>query len=140
MTIFVVDASVVVKWFVPEVHSAEAHRLLMPENELVAPDLLFAELANVMWMKVRRGDLSSDEAQRLMRELSTLAVVTVSCQTLAAEAYAVATATGRSAYDAMYVALAVRLRTRMITADARLVNALKASPRFAPHITFIADT
>jgi predicted nucleic acid-binding protein len=40
----------------------------------------------------------------------------------------------------MYVALAVRLRTRMITADARLVNALKASPRFAPHITFIADT
>jgi predicted nucleic acid-binding protein len=36
---FVVDASVVVKWFVPEIHSDAARRLLVLPHEYVAPDL-----------------------------------------------------------------------------------------------------
>ena len=34
----VVDASVAVKWYVPEIHSARAERLLDQANELHAPD------------------------------------------------------------------------------------------------------
>jgi predicted nucleic acid-binding protein len=55
---FVVDASVVIKWFVPEVHSDAARRLLERSHQYVAPDLLYAETANAIWKKVRRGELS----------------------------------------------------------------------------------
>ena len=43
MSVLVVDASVVVKWFVPEIHSDAARRLLVLPHEYIAPDLLFAE-------------------------------------------------------------------------------------------------
>ena len=56
MSAFVVDASVVVKWFVPEVHSDAARRLLTLSHEYFAPDLLFAETANTIWKKIRRGE------------------------------------------------------------------------------------
>ena len=44
----VIDASVAVKWFVPEIHSAAAARLLEPEIVLCAPDLIGPEFGNVL--------------------------------------------------------------------------------------------
>lgn len=127
MSTFVVDASVVIKWFVPEVHSDAARRLLASSHQYVAPDLLFAETASAIWKKIRRGDLSSEHGQRLVTDIGRIAVETVPCRSLAVDAHALATATGRTVYDAMYLALAVRLETRMITADERLVSALAAT-------------
>jgi hypothetical protein len=40
-------------------------------------------------------------------------------------------------YDSMYVALAVRLNTRAITADDRLEAALKKIPAVAGHIQLV---
>jgi hypothetical protein len=56
---------------------------------------------------------------------------------LAEDAHALATATGRTVYDSMYVALAVRLNTRSITADDRLEAALKRIPAVAGHIQLV---
>jgi predicted nucleic acid-binding protein len=42
----VIDASVAVKWVVPEPESDRAEALL--DHPLVGPDLLFAECANVL--------------------------------------------------------------------------------------------
>jgi predicted nucleic acid-binding protein len=39
----VVDASVAAKWYVPEIHSDAAVRLLDPEIVLLAPDLIIPE-------------------------------------------------------------------------------------------------
>ena len=51
----VVDASVVIKWFVPEPFSLEARRILDDYRagslDLVAPDLLNAEVGNIVWKK-----------------------------------------------------------------------------------------
>lgn len=49
----VVDASVVVKWFVPEIHSAPAARLLDSDVVLYAPDLIGSEVGNTLRKKVR---------------------------------------------------------------------------------------
>jgi predicted nucleic acid-binding protein len=48
-----------------------------------------------------------------------------------------ANATGRTVYDSMYLALAIRLDTKMITADERLVAALAIFPTAAAHITLV---
>lgn len=134
MSVFVVDASVVIKWFVPEVHSDAARRLLQSENQYVAPDLLFAESANTIWKKVRRGEVSRRDGEGLVADVGRAAVQTVPCRALAADAYALASASGRTVYDAMYLALALRLDTRLITADERLAGALAAMPAVVSHI------
>lgn len=134
MSIFVVDASVVVKWFVPEIHADIARRLLQDSHQYVAPDLLFAETANIIWKKVRRGELAADAAEQVVDDTRRIGVKGVSCRGLAVEAYALAQATGRTVYDSMYLALAIRLQTRMITADQRLQNALASVPMVAGHI------
>jgi predicted nucleic acid-binding protein len=137
MSVFVVDASVVVKWFVPEIHSDAARRLLALPHEYIAPDLLFAETANTIWKKIRREELTAEEGRRLVADIGQIAVATVPCRALAEDAHALANATGRTVYDAMYVALAVRLSTRSITADDRLEAALKEIPAVAGHIQHV---
>ena len=137
MSVFVVDASVVVKWFVPEIHGEAARRLLTFQHEYVAPDLLFAETANTIWKKIRRGELKPEEGRRLVADIGRVAVETVSCRALAEDAHALAIATGRAVYDALYVALAVRLDTRLITADDRLDAALSNMPALAGHVQLV---
>ena len=137
MSVFVVDASVVVKWFVPEIHSEKARGLLALPHEYVAPELLFAEAVNAIWKKVRRKELSAEEGQPLVAVIGRAAVETVTCRTLAEDAYVLAHATGRTVYDAMYVVLAVRLNTRLITADDRLEAALRHVPAVADHIQLV---
>lgn len=134
MSVFVVDASVVIKWLIPEVDSAAARRLLEKDYTYFAPDLLFAELANTTWKKVRGGHLSHEQGQRLMADFGTIAVESIPCRALARDAYSLAVSTGRSAYDALYLALAMRLDTQMITADERLANALGANRPLSAHI------
>ena len=137
MSVFIVDASVVVKWFVPENHSGAARRLLALPLEYIAPDLLFAETANTIWKKIRREELTAEEGQRLVVDIGQIAVATVPCRALAGDAHALANATGRTVYDSLYVALAVRLNTRAITADDRLEAALKKIPAVASHIQLV---
>jgi predicted nucleic acid-binding protein len=137
VSVFVIDASVVVKWFVPEIHSDAARRLLVMAHEYVAPDRLFSETAKTIWKKVRRKELTAEEGHQLVVDMGQIAVETVSCRALAEDAHALANATGRTVYDSMYVALAVRLNTRAITADDRLDAALKKIPALAGHIQLV---
>jgi predicted nucleic acid-binding protein len=137
VSVFVVDASVVIKWFVPEIHSDAARRLLLLPHQYVAPDLLFAETANTIWKKTRREELTPEEGQQLVADIGHIAVETVPCRALAEDAHALANATGRTVYDSMYVALAVRLNSRAITADDRLEAALKKIPAVAGHIQLV---
>ena len=133
----VVDASVVIKWFVPEVGSDAASRLLASEDRLEAPDLLFAEIASAIWKKVIRGQLTRAESQLLISDIEKIAVNTTPCRALANDAYAIALITSRSVYDSMYVALALRLDTRMITADERFFRALQSFPDMAASIELL---
>ena len=98
MSVFVVDASVVVKWFVPEIHSDAARRLLVLPHGYIAPDLLFAETASTIWKKIRRQELTIEEGQQLVADIRQIAVETVPCRALAEDAHALANATGRTVY------------------------------------------
>jgi predicted nucleic acid-binding protein len=69
MTRLVVDSSVVIKWSVPEVHSADALRYLDPDLERDAPELLLAEISNILWKKVGRNELTREEAERITADL-----------------------------------------------------------------------
>jgi len=137
VSVFVVDASVVIKWFVPEIHGHAARQLLSAPHEYFSPDLLFSEVGNVIWKKVRRGELTAEQGHRLAADISRVAVDTVPTRGLLVDAHALAIATGLTVYDSMYLALAVRLKTEMITADDRLSRAIAAHPLTAVHVRLI---
>ena len=117
MSVFVVDASLVVKWFVPEVHSVAARKWLDASHDYIAPDLIFPEVGNALWKKVRKGELSPKEAQSLVSDLSVVGVEAIAMRGLASDAHALAARTGITVYDATYLTLAVRLETQVITGD-----------------------
>ena len=138
MTMMVVDASVAAKWYFPESHVAEARGLLSARLELWSPDLIWCEVANIVWKRVRRGDIQPDEATDILAEFLKTPIKGVAAKSLVASALEIAVATDRTVYDGTYLALAVDLNCQLITADDRLVNALKKSP-FAQYVLHISD-
>ena len=72
MSRFVVDASVALKWFLPEPHEECAARLRRAGSELGAPDLLHVEVANALWKRVRRGELTAARAGKICAAASHL--------------------------------------------------------------------
>ena len=69
---YVVDASVAVKWFLPEIHAEAAARLLAPDAILLVPDLLYPEIGNIVWKRVRAGEITREEASTLVQALGAL--------------------------------------------------------------------
>jgi predicted nucleic acid-binding protein len=123
----VVDASVAVKWSLDEPYSPEARRLLAPEWVLVAPDLLFAEVGSALWKRIRRGELTVDEARAVLIGLDRMALEVHPGRPLAAAAVEIASRLGRTVYDALYLALAVARRCRVVTADRRFYGAVSST-------------
>lgn len=122
--LLVVDASVAVKWLLPEAYSTEAIALLDSRNRLIAPDLLWIEAGSVLWKQQRRGALSAAETTALVEQIMAMPVEIEPSEALVQPAVELALATGRSVYDCVYVALALMRDAVLVTADERLVNAL----------------
>ncbi len=72
MSAWVLDASVVIKWFVPEALSMESRRWRRVGGALHAPTLLDTELANILWKKVGWNDLTRSQADRILTRLPWL--------------------------------------------------------------------
>jgi len=73
----------------------------------------------------------------LASDISGIAVETVSTRGLLIDAHALAVTAGLTVYDAMYLALAVRLETELITADDRLGRIVAAHPMTAAHVRLV---
>ena len=109
MTRYVVDANIAAKWFLDEEHAVIARRLGNGQDELIAPDFICIEVANVLLRRHRSGGISRADSDAALTILPTM-VRTQSSSPLIRPALALALAHGRSIYDALYVALAARER------------------------------
>jgi predicted nucleic acid-binding protein len=127
--LLVVDASVAIKWYVPEPDSQRALKILSGGTRLLAPDLLIAEVGNILWKKVRRGELTMAEARAIASALTKSSPLELCpASELLATAMSIAVAHQRSVYDSLYVALAHERSCQLVTADERLVSALSGTP------------
>lgn len=125
----VVDASVVVKWFVQESGSEAAISLrgqhVDGDLRLVAPDLMVHEVANAL--RYHPG-IGSDRLADHIGDLFDLDIgIDPVSETSMAAAVHTAYRLGLSVYDASYIALAERLDTVVHTADEAMLRA--AGPR-----------
>lgn len=133
MKVFVLDASVAVKWMLPakdEPLRPQAYRLLdaygASELNLIVPDIFWPECGNVLWKAIRQGRFDRTAAEDAIEWLTERNLRTISSVSLLDEAMAVALDFDRTVYDALYVALAAQTKNHLITADEHLANALAA--------------
>jgi predicted nucleic acid-binding protein len=124
----VVDASVAVKWFLPEVHSKAALRTLNENIELVAPDLIWGEVGNDVWKRWRLGEIGSDSARTLLSDFRRAPLRISESKMLMEAAWDIAEGFDRSIYDSLYLALAAITDCSLVTADRKLYNAFKGKP------------
>ena len=131
----VVDASVAVKWYLPEVSTEVAVEVLESgvrgERRLVAPSLLAPEVGNVLWLRHRRGDLSVEDLRRAWTAFEAAPLVFVEPTLLMPAALEIAVSCDCTVYDALYVALAEAYRSEhatVVTADRRLLSKLAGTP------------
>jgi len=116
---WVVDASVAVKWLLEEPGTAEAEALLAGGEPPWAPELLLAEIGNVIWKRTRRSEAPTalragyDLLPGSFRHLVPMAE-------LASESFDLALRHDHPISDCFYVALARRESAPLVTADARL--------------------
>jgi predicted nucleic acid-binding protein len=138
----VVDASVVLKWFLREPDSAAADLLLEKflnnEVDLIAPDLILVETASALWKRARvRNEMSADEATLIFRDALTLPLSLIPSGTVAEAALQIALRHRHSVYDAIYCALAIERHCDFLTADRTLVNKLQNVFPFIVHLSAI---
>lgn len=123
----VIDASVAIKWVVAENGTAEALELL--KNKLFAPALFQAECANILWKKVRRGEMSGREAGIAARILEGSGIQFSGREPELGRVVELALEINHPAYDSVYLGLAELLGIPLITADERLIEAVDSARR-----------
>ena len=124
MSRYVVDANIPIKWFIPEVLSPEALRLAAGHHQLIAPDLLYAEVGNALWQKIQRGSLRPDEARDILTSIGAAPFEVYPVRPLGHLALDLAIDVGCTVYDGCYLALALGQHCPLVTADDRLLKQL----------------
>lgn len=121
----VIDASIAIKWFIPEAGSDAAIQLLSKKHHLLAPDLIRAEVGNIVWKLHRRQFIKTDDVYHIVNDFLAMPIDIHDSELLISNAVEIAVETGTTVYDSLYFALAVEKGAVMVTADAKLATALK---------------
>ncbi len=123
---FIIDASVALKWFIEEDRSSEA--LSLYSYDLAAPSLIRIEVANVLRMLVAKGRIEEHEAAKHFEIFQTAPVTIFEVDDeLERHALDIALEIGQTVFDCLYLALALRTDTTLVTADKRFLRAVNSS-------------
>lgn len=136
-----IDASVVIKWIVPESESDVALDRLreIKDNNisLLAPSLLDYEIGSVLRQKVTRGFLEAGDVYPIIERYKQLDILLLHLSNLVFQAVSVAdTLKQPSIYDIGYLLIAKQQKTLFLTADKKFYKS--ASPLF-PEVLFFQN-
>lgn len=128
---FVLDCSVTMAWVFPDEASAstDALRESLVEDSAFVPALWAVETGNVLLTATSRGRIAKDDWRQLRESLQALPINIdpVSTDRVRGAALELADACRISAYDAMFLKLALRLRLPLATLDRELAAEAQAS-------------
>lgn len=127
----VVDASTAIKWLLVEEGSDRANDMVGNEL-LIAPDFLLLECMNVLALRVQRGLWRTVDAEQAYALLTSMPIRIVPSQLHLVEAGRLAMQLPRqTAYDCLYLAVALAENAVMVTADQRFAEAVQREPAYA---------
>ena len=118
----VVDSNVLAYLYLPGEHSAFAESLLERDPEWAAPLLWRSEFRNILTGYLRRGALTFEKTCAIQREAESL-LAGSEFEVDSLSVFELVRDSDCSAYDCEFIALAARLRTRLVTMDKKLLRA-----------------
>jgi predicted nucleic acid-binding protein len=131
---YVIDSSVQIKTFVTEADSAKAIQLCADfragVHELLAPDLLPVEVANVLMILERGGKIRPGDANLLFAQFLVDMPMLHPAISLLPRALEIAKIFRQSVYDSLYAALAEREGCEHVTADDKFLRAVQPTLPF----------
>jgi predicted nucleic acid-binding protein len=125
--LIVVDSSVVAKWLIPEDDTPVA-TALRERHRFAVPDVLFPEIANILWKHVGRGTITAKDVDDALVAIRYFKPRVIPSRSMFADACRLAVALNHPAYDCFYLLAAARLATVVVTADTRLLRKLRSGP------------
>jgi predicted nucleic acid-binding protein len=129
-TLAVLDASVAVRWVVPEQGSEEAAALLSQPVTWVAPRLLVTEVASALRRKVSGGEISPSVASHalgaIVDAIADGVIQLTEDEHVVGAALTLAITLDRTLPDCLYLALAEREGASLATADRALTHMARA--------------
>ena len=118
----VVDSNIIAYLYLPGEFTGTAERLLEREPDWAAPVLWRSEFRNILAGYLRRGSLNFEQANAIQNEADQL-LAGMQFDVDSRAVLALVQASRCSAYDCEFVALAMKLGTRLITMDGKLLSA-----------------
>jgi predicted nucleic acid-binding protein len=134
----VVDASVAIKWVLPENLSSGA-LALRKRYALAAPDIIHAECANVLWKRTRSGEIAAEDSEEALDLLRGTDIHLLSSSEISPDALRLARDLDHPVYDCLYLYAAQVLQTVLVTADSRFVRKLQQSKSWANFVVDLGD-
>jgi len=122
----VIDASVALKWVLPEEDSHAAQALL--EEKLAAPALWLIEAANALWRHAVAKRIRINDAKLALSKLQSAPVAVIPIDNELARALELSVELRHPIYDCLYLAVALREDTHVVTADSRFIKAVSHDP------------
>jgi predicted nucleic acid-binding protein len=120
----VIDTNVVAYFLLgTEAFVDEARYCLEALADLVAPAHWEAEVTNVLWMAVRTGVRPAEEGPVRLGLARRLGIESIATSTLCQGALLRAVATNVSVYDTLFVELASRIGSPLVTFDKTILRA-----------------
>ena len=124
----VIDASVLIKFYFPEILSDKAEELLTKVEQgdvmLLAPDLIYPEVGNILWKKQQMKELTRSEVEEITDAFVLLPLKIEASKLLLPLAMDIGIAYRITVYDAIYVSMARIYEIKMITADRKLADVM----------------
>lgn len=118
----VVDSNVLAYLYLPSAYSTAAEALLEQDSDWAAPILWRSEFRNILAGYLRRKAITFEQAVSLQREAeSLLEGAEFELESLAV--LELVRDSDCSAYDCEFIALAMRLDTKLVTMDKKLLRA-----------------
>lgn len=125
----VIDASVVVKWFIEEIDSDKARflrdKFIDGKVELIAPSLLYFEVLNALKYSQLFDRSELDDAGESLENYG-FNVITIKDE-IRKHMIKIAVDHEMSIYDASYLGLSIRLRKIYYTADEKIIKKLPST-------------
>lgn len=118
----VVDSNVLAYLYLPGEYTAAAEGLLEKDPEWAAPILWRSEFRNILAGYMRRRTISLEQANALQREAESL-LEGAEFEVESSAVLELARDSDCSAYDCEFIALAMKLDTKLVTMDKKLLRA-----------------
>ncbi len=121
-----VDTNILAYLYLPGSQTKQTEKLMVKNPDWVAPVLWRSEFRNILAYYTRRKILKLDESLRIMNEAEIL-MNGGEYDIASVEVLSLAEASGCSAYDCEFVALALNLKVPLVTSDRKIMKAFSGT-------------